>query len=195
MTTDSHPQRFTPKHLQVLQQLQYKPTSLVRLLSERVDLGDDFHRHLLRIALPPAMRFDRMMRATGGNPIGREYKHRHREAWAFVLRDAGEAGAWRIQYFDRNAFSGHFVWQTMLDAAEALVSEGFTKPDDGVLDRLSGTAQWERGMYAAALIQLYNRKLITMDELHARRNRGLASSQATMPIRTPSGSLHEHIAG
>lgn len=167
--TDEPP--FTQAQLTLLQSLEFKRSSLVRLLAERCDLADEFHRYLLSIEFAPAVAYDQVMRAHGGDPSGVEYRREDRESWAFVLPDASQPGMHRIQYFDEHGFSSHHPCDSVATAVDTMVSEGFQVRDDGALDRIGCLASFNLGMETASLIQLLNRNAITMSEFNERRAR------------------------
>jgi len=160
---------FTQAQLTRLESLEFKRPCLVRLLAERCDLADEFHRHLLSIEFDPAVSYDLVMRAHGGDPSGVEYRRDDRESWAFVLPDASQPGMHRIQYFDQHGFSSHHPCESVAKAADTMVTEGFRVRDDGALDRIGCLASFKRGTEVASLIQLLNRSVITMSEFNERR--------------------------
>lgn len=158
-------EKITWSELQVLQQLQYKTSHLERLLTqEKVNLEDGFHQHLLSIAAPTAIAFDRVMREHQGNPTGIEFKLETRDYWAFVLPDASEPGMHRIQYFDESGFVSHFACESLFDAVQTMVREGHVIEDKGALDRLSVTDSWRRGTEVAGLLMKLNRGLIDWNQ-------------------------------
>ena len=169
MNDDPEGAAFTSAQLRQLVGLVFKRPCLLRLLAERCDLDDDFDRHLLCIEFPYAIAYDEVMRRHDGDPSGVEYRRSDRNSWAFVLPDASEPGCHRIQYFDEHGFSSHHGCETVERAVDTMVSEGFCVRDDGALDRVGSCATFKRGTEVAGLIQLLNRKVISMAEFNERR--------------------------
>jgi len=86
------------------------------------------------------------------------------DAWQMILRDASEPGKWRTQHFDARGFSGHMTFDTQAEAIEAAARAGFSIRDDDALDRIQNTPAFQRGIYAAELIQLVNCRVISFEE-------------------------------
>jgi hypothetical protein len=84
----------------------------VRASSNR-DIHDDFARHLRELVRPLQIAYQRLMSAYGGQPAGVECRLTNRDAWAFVLPDASDEMAWRIQQFDQDGFIGHLCFDTL----------------------------------------------------------------------------------
>lgn len=166
--TKDHEPVFTHGQLAALSALEYKTPYLERLLAERADLDDDFCRHLFEITEDEALAYNRVMCAHDGDPSGVEHKHHERRSWAFVLPDASEPGKHRVQYFDHRGFYSHQPYDSMAQAAQAMVAEGYHMADPGALDRLAGTQEWLRGTEVAALVQLVNARRITLTEFNER---------------------------
>lgn len=157
------------RDLKVLRALPYQTPPLRQFFAEGVDLDDPFEQHLLDLAVPPALAYNRIMVAYNGNPSGVEFKHHERDSWAFVLPDAAESGHSRIQYFDRNGFISHRSIDTLEMAVVDMVVERYTVDAPGTLDRLAATTQWRRGMAVAYLIQELGAGLITHQEFIRRQ--------------------------
>lgn len=102
--------------------------------------------------------------AVGDITDGVVLRHEEGRRFVMVLPDVDGGGKWRIQRFDAQGFSGHMVFKDQEEALEAALGEGFKTRDDGAMDRMQDTPEWERGMFAADLIQKVNGKVITRDE-------------------------------
>ena len=81
-------EKVTQADLDQLRALQYKTSCLELLLEERCDLEDDFHQHLLALAIPNAVVYNDIMQRFEGDPSGVEFKSKSGTQWAFVLPDA-----------------------------------------------------------------------------------------------------------
>lgn len=160
---------YSEEDLAALHQLAFKTPFLERLLSDPYDPEDEFHRHLLDITIPKALAFNRIMTVHNGNPAGTEFRNTSRDAYAFVLPDASEVGRFRVQYFDANGFSSHSCMDRLDQAVLEMVTDGFLIEATGVLDRLSQTETWKRGMQVAALIQLLGSRQIDHAEFLRRQ--------------------------
>ena len=90
-------------------------------------------------------------------------------SWAVILRDPTEEGRFRYQTFNEKGFSGHVtrshVDEVILDAFKSGYCE--VAVDQTILDRLSQTDAWKRGMAAVHLTQQVNQGLITFVEADA----------------------------
>lgn len=156
--------RFSAEDLALMKGLRFKRPYVERLLAKATDLSNGFHRHLLSISMPAAVRFDEIMVKYDGSPMGVEFRSKHRDAWAFVLPDASEQGKFRIQYFDRNGFASHHSDESVEACVNQMVADGYTVEDAGALDGLVDTAEWKRGVEVAALMQRLNSKQISYRE-------------------------------
>lgn len=87
--------------------------------------------------------------------------------WVMILADASSQGKWRTQSFDKNGFGGHMTFNTKELAIENAAGMGFTVRDDGALDRIQDTHEFQRGLYAADLILQYNMGQIDMAQFNA----------------------------
>lgn len=90
-----------------------------------------FARHLRDLARGDQIAYVRLMREFDGDPVGIECRHRERAAWAFVLPNVSSDEAWRTQYFDADGFSRHACFNTVLEAVQAMVTEGYATADKG----------------------------------------------------------------
>ena len=111
-----------------------------------IGMGADFARQLRESARPAQIAYVRIMTKHRGDPSGVEYRHySDPERWAFVLPDASGDGM-RIQFFDLRSFSGHQCYQTLDEAVQEMVKQGYRIEDAGVLDRVSVTSAWAEGL-------------------------------------------------
>ena len=118
------------------------------LLKDRSQLciGAELSKRLRKSARPVQIAYVRIMTKHCGDPSGVEYRHHSDpERWAFVLPDASGDGM-RIQFFDLRSFSGHQCYQTLDEAVQEMVKQGYRIEDPGVLDRVSVTSAWAEGL-------------------------------------------------
>lgn len=160
-------EKVTQADLDQLRALQYKTSCLERLLEERCDLEDDFHQHLLALAIPNAVVYNDIMQRFEGDPSGVEFKSKSGTQWAFVLPDASEPGRHRIQYFDERSFFSHHSYSIVADAVKAMISEGYCEEDAGALDRNQTTETWRKGTAVAALKMQLDRGKLSWTEFIA----------------------------
>lgn len=76
--------------------------------------------------------------------------------WQMILPDVSGRNAWRTQSFDLNGFSGHHVFKDKDAAIKDAAQSHFTVRDDGALDRLQDTLDFQLGLYATEQIQHLN---------------------------------------
>lgn len=88
--------------------------------------------------------------------LGLTMKHRSRDAWGIVIPDATQQGRFRWQAFQRDGFTGHCTHGTPELCIGDMLDDGYVLVDMGALDRLSATAEWQRGMEVVAVIQACN---------------------------------------
>jgi hypothetical protein len=165
-----------PAEIAEAKALRYKTKDIQRVLDKGLDPTDGFDMHILSLSLKSARAYDAIMRDNGGDPSGIEYRKPPEPKYpniptkyAVVLPNASKAGEWRISYFDARGFSHHDVAPSVAEATATMAQDGFTIKDEGALDRLAATREWALGTDYAALIDQYNRKLITSDEFAARQ--------------------------
>lgn len=140
---------------------QYMCAGWVLLSSSFGDDDSDAAREFLELARPKQLAYQHVMATCQGNPVGVECRAASRPAWAFVLPEVRKSGQFRVQYFDENGFSGDSAFNTLEDAVEEMVGNGFRIIDAGALDRTAATVRWERGVKVAALHQRCEEGLIT----------------------------------
>ena len=97
---------------------------------------------------------------------GMTLKNAGNDAWVLLLEDASNAGKFRYQCFDAKGFSGHHTFNTLEDALTDAFYSGYRyKDDSNVLDRLSKTHEWSRGMAIQAIRDEYNSGQIDWDQM------------------------------
>lgn len=95
-------------------------------------------------------------------------KHRTGECWTMILEDVSGEGRWRCQSFDTKGFSGHMVFESKDEAIRNAAMMNFTVRDDGALDRLQDTLDFQAGLFSTEQIALLNRGEIDFSEYIAR---------------------------
>ena len=132
--------------------------------SRQGDMDDDFYEHLLESEQPTQDAYAAIMAAHNGLPLGVEHKHKDREAWAFVLPDASQPGAYRVQYFDEHGFTSHQSEQSLEEVVEEMARGGYTVEDRDALPRVSATETWSKGMAQLEWLQKLNNSEISYSE-------------------------------
>jgi len=125
----------------------------------------DFARMLKKSAYPVQKVYRLLMEAYGGEPVGVECRDRSRQQWAFVAPETGEPGQFRVQYFDEDGFTGHYVHSKLEEALESMLREGYRILDAGALDKVAATARWARGVKVAALRQRCQEGLMSFADM------------------------------
>lgn len=128
---------------------------------ERAEFLNEMKDHQLAIQKT----YGSLMKHHQGQPIGVECKSATSHRWAFVIKNVDSEHTLRVIYFDESGFSGHTVYQTIEKAVGEMLSEGFTQIDQGALDRLAATHQWQIGMQRSAIKQLHQHGLISWTEM------------------------------
>lgn len=90
------------------------------------------------------------------------------DSWALFLEDASTQGKVRYQTFDAKGFHGHLTHNNLDEALQDAFQSGYRYPDDGALERVAGTPEWETGMAIQSVRDDYNRGKITWDQMFAR---------------------------
>ncbi len=148
----------------------YKMASFASLEEDCRELQDkEFIAHLFELALPQQRAYNAVMERHSGNPVGVEYRHKNKStSWAFVLPDASEPGRHRVQYFDEHGFFSHHAEDTLEDAVQEMVRNGYVTEEKGVLSRVSKTEVWRRGMERCFLMMQVGQGKITYAEYLAK---------------------------
>ncbi|MCK8652209.1 hypothetical protein M1M06_24480 [Ralstonia insidiosa] len=102
----------------------YRTRGWARICDKAAELDPKFAQVLRESARPAQIAYQKIMGRHEGNPVGVECRAVKREAWAFVLADVSCPGRFRIQYFDLDGFSGHYVHKTLEEAVEDMVTSG-----------------------------------------------------------------------
>jgi hypothetical protein len=156
----------------------YRSTYWQRLRDDDGTLAPDFARHLRDCARPTQIAFQRLMAMTSGNPIGVECKSEARDSWAFVLPDVAGESPWRVQNFDADSFFGHQCHDSLQQAVEAMLGDGYRILDPGALDRCSSTERWATGVKRSGIRLLFNLGQIDWPEMLLRMQLVTTSRQA-----------------
>ncbi len=125
----------------------------------------DFARMLRKSVYPVQKVYRQLMVAYGGEPVGVECRDKTGRRWAFVAPETGEPGQFRVQYFDEDGFTGHYVHSKLEEALESMLREGYRIVDAGALDKVAATARWARGVKVAALRQRCQEGLMSFQEM------------------------------
>ena len=138
----------------------YRTRGLARICDKAAELDPKFAQVLRESARPAQIAYQKIMGRHEGNPVGVECRAVKREAWAFVLADVSCPGRFRIQYFDLDWFSGHYVHKTLEEAVEDMVTSGYRQIDTGALDRVAATERWALGVKRSAIMQRHQSGMI-----------------------------------
>lgn len=130
----------------------------------------------------------RAREALGDPAEGQVLRKGEQERWALLLRDATEPGAWRLQYFDTNGFSGHATLAGREVAQSRAIEQGYVARDPGALDRVWGTASFQRGLFASDLLQRAQRDAMPFQEVALTLAQYDAASAALAAIADASSS-------
>lgn len=90
-------------------------------------------------------------------------RHECDDQWLMILPDVSGEGRWRLQSFDRKGFCGHMVFGSKFEAIRLAAQQRHTVRDDGALDRLQDTPEFQIGLYAAEQLMLHNRGQISFE--------------------------------
>lgn len=124
-----------------------------------------FARMLKKSAYPLQKVYRLLMEAYAGEPVGVECRCTTRQHWAFVAPETGVPGQYRVQYFDEDGFTGHYVHTKLEEAVESMIREGYRVIEPGALDRIAATARWARGVQVAALRQRCQEGLMSFPDM------------------------------
>lgn len=109
------------------------------------DFTHESMREIRAYARPIQTAYALIMHRHKGQPAGIEFRHHMTERWAFVLRNVSSPEPWRIQYFDARGFGEHACFNSLDEAVEEMVREGFREEDRGALDRAAARPAWGEG--------------------------------------------------
>lgn len=156
---------FRSKYMSSTTTMRFRTAQWERVRVAHLRVAPDFARHLRQIASPVQICYQQLMQAYKGEPVGIECRSIHRAAWAFVAPEMSGSEPWRIQRFDEDGFVGHTCHNSLEDAVESLLEEGFRVPDPGALDRVGASERWARGVRLAAVRQRFQEGLITFQQM------------------------------
>lgn len=135
--------------------------------------GDRHHAAQLTVELRSLQQSDRriaaILAATQGEPLGVELEMRE-GLYALISQEPDDSGRARLTFFDLRGFSGHCLYSTAKKALDDAFLCGYSRQVVGVLDRLSQTAQWQRGIAFNELCARHNRGEITFEEFVRERD-------------------------
>lgn len=100
--------------------------------------------------------------------LGLTLKHQDRDAWGVLTEDASEPGRFRWTQFQRDGFTGHCTHDTPELCLGDMLDDGYTVLDQGALDRLCVTREWQRGSQITAIIQACNAGHMSWEEANRR---------------------------
>ena len=95
-------------------------------------------------------------------------KHETDTRWQMILADVSGGTVWRTQTFDLNGFSGHSLFKDKAEAINDAAQSRYTLRDDGALDRIQDTPEFQIGLYAAEQIRLVNMRQLAFAEYDKR---------------------------
>lgn len=88
------------------------------------------------------------------------------DQFVIFLEDASSPGKFRYQCFDAKGFYSHSTHNTLEEALRDAFNSSFRiLCDDNVLDRLSCTVEWSRGVARQGIRDKYNSGQIGWDEM------------------------------
>ena len=148
-----------------------------RLAHDSRDLDPGFARHLRDAARPRQIAFQRLMGLCDGNPVGIECKSETRDAWAFVLPDVVGESPYRVQTFDLDGFFGHSCYNSLQEATEAMIGDGYRLPDPGALDRCAATLRWAIGVKRSEIRLLFHLGKVGWTEMLERMDQVILDMQ------------------
>ena len=108
--------------------------------------------------------FERVVGLFHQHGIGLELAHKDHPSWAVILPDASSVGKYRYQAFSKDGFYAHVSRDTVVEILLEAVSDGFTEPDNGALERLAGTSQWRKGLRVTDLLTAVNAGRMTHEQ-------------------------------
>lgn len=124
-----------------------------------------FDDYLAKLHSDQAARIERIGRFEDV-AIVRHQKDENR--WQMILRDVSGGDAWRTQSFDRKGFYSHMVFKNKAEAIKDAAQHGFTIRDDGILDRLQDTPEFQEGLFMVEQMTLLNSGRINFSEFNTR---------------------------
>ena len=125
----------------------------------------EFARMLRKQTYPVQKVYRQLMDSYAGEPLGVECRSISRQQWAFVAPETGVPGQFRVQYFDEDGFTGHFVHTKLEEAVESMLREGYRVIEAGALDKIAATPRWARGVQVATLRQRCQEGLMSFAEM------------------------------
>lgn len=102
--------------------------------------------------------------------LGLTLSNKDKESWAIFLEDASAPGEVRYQTFDKRGFSGHYTFHDLDSALKDAFTSGYRYVDDGALDRVSLTDEWNCGMAIQYIRDQYNAGKLSWDDMFSKIN-------------------------
>lgn len=102
---------------------------------------------------PDQVRYAEIMGRHHGEPLGIEFRHREADRWACILPNVSGGPAFKLQFFDGLAFSGHELFGSVGCALARMLSMGYRDEDAGALERVSATERWARALKTLSMMQ------------------------------------------
>lgn len=112
------------------------------------DILDNFKRD--------AQAFNNALDHFNAHGFGLTLANDDRTQWTIVLEDMSEPGRFRHQTFNTRGFYGHYTSDSIEETIEDAIDMGFRTIDNGRLEELCATEEWDEGTRVGALIQQLN---------------------------------------
>ncbi|WP_075881905.1 hypothetical protein [Vreelandella massiliensis] len=90
------------------------------------------------------------------NLCGIELRNDRIQQWATILVDPTNPSIFRAQYYAANGFQGHACYQNAIETLDELIRSGFQTLDNGALERMSATSEWQVGCEVTSILQRIN---------------------------------------
>ncbi len=190
VTTD---RRATAEQLEAAKAFQYKTSALSMYLNEREGfdpVNDGFHAELFKYSYKTAVLYNNVMTKHNGKPLGIEFKSKSGDRYTMLTPDASEPGRFRASYFDKQGFSSHNVYDTISQAVEEMVRDGYFAESKGILSQLQESPEFEIGNRVSALIGQFNMGKLTHQEFTDQRQAIHDDVRERMDV---NGKLHKLI--
>lgn len=163
----------TQAEFEAAKTFQYKTDALKRLLNDRDGfdpVNDKFHADIFKYAYKTGKHYNRIMVQYNGTPLGIEHKHTANDQYTMLTPDAAEPGRYRLSFFDKQGFYSHSTHDTIPQAVEEMVRDGFFTEQKGILSQLNDSPEFEIGNRVSTLIGQLNMGKITHQEFSDQRN-------------------------
>lgn len=127
----------------------------------------DFLKFVFESNRPYQERYQAVMEAFDGNPMGVEFGDKNGR-YAVIITEMSnpEYGDFRIQFFDKRGFYSHDTFKTIGEAVELMTRDGFLNASPGALDRLAADREWHFGTRMTDLIRQRNCRQISWEQYY-----------------------------